>query len=152
MVQFCRWKSHRCNASSWSIDYTHYGKCYTFNHRGDHKLLKAGEGLTIFLLTHFLLDYFRTISSRRDTYTEISAEWWKDPLQCLKHCRVLYMRHRSIYGQMLFRPPPLNFTGFERRTCGSHVRCSNHYPSSSHYPTTVRSLMIINCYILQAIN
>ena len=44
MIQFCQWKGHKCNASSWSINYTHYGKCYTFNQQGNHKLLKAGKG------------------------------------------------------------------------------------------------------------
>ena len=44
MIQLCKWKGHKCNESSWSVDYTHYGKCYTFNKAGDHKLLKAGAG------------------------------------------------------------------------------------------------------------
>ena len=47
LVQHCDWQSHLCNDSSWSVDYTHYGKCYTFNRLGDHSLIKAGAGKRI---------------------------------------------------------------------------------------------------------
>lgn len=44
MIQYCTWKGHPCADESWVVSYTHYSKCYTFNSKGDHTLLKAGAG------------------------------------------------------------------------------------------------------------
>lgn len=44
LIQYCQWKSGKCNDSSWETAFTHYGKCYTFNKNGDHLLQKAGAG------------------------------------------------------------------------------------------------------------
>ena len=44
LIQHCKWKEEVCGHSSWTMEYTHYGKCYTFNIDGDHALKKAGSG------------------------------------------------------------------------------------------------------------
>lgn len=44
LIQMCTWKTGACSDSSWTTEYTHYGKCYTFNRNGDHVLKKAGAG------------------------------------------------------------------------------------------------------------
>lgn len=54
LVQHCTWKGSVCNGSSWEMDMTHYGRCYSFNTAGDHQLLKAGAGIR-FTLHHCVL-------------------------------------------------------------------------------------------------
>ena len=38
------------------------------------------------------------------------------------------VRHASIHGQLLFRTPPLPFTGFRPRICRLQAQCSNISP------------------------
>ncbi|XP_067942103.1 acid-sensing ion channel 1C-like isoform X2 [Watersipora subatra] len=52
LVQMCSWKSQKCNTSSWVVEYTHYGKCYTFNKFADHQLQKAGSGNGLYLVLY----------------------------------------------------------------------------------------------------